>query len=150
MPDDHVLHAVGIQPDLHHLVANGVVAAPAVPVVDVRFLLPPGVVQRDITVLRLDDPDVHREIHEGRVAAIRLEGAVRHVHEAAALDDPRGVLSRVLGWGGVRRQLAVALEALRQRLRRYGLTGLSLAEILVLVIGSQRPCVDEEAERRDC
>src|SRR5260370_6133217 len=44
----------------------------------------------------------------------------------------------------------MALEALRQRLRRYGLTGFSLAEILVLVIGSQRPCVDEEAERRDC
>ena len=69
-------HVVGIEADGRHLLADGRPAARGVPVEDVAELLPAAVVQRDLAVGRLDDADVHRQVHRGRVAHVGHEGAV--------------------------------------------------------------------------
>jgi hypothetical protein len=64
----------------------------------------------------------------------------------------------VAGLAGVVREVTVALEALRQRLRRNCLTrprpavvvlAALITVVVAIVIGPQGTCIDEEAERRD-
>ena len=73
MADDDPDDAIRIQPDGLHLIADPVPATRGVPVEDVGELFPPAVVQRDVSVWGLDDPDVHRQVDEGGVADVGLE-----------------------------------------------------------------------------
>src|SRR5262249_11286941 len=94
------------------LVTDALPAAGGIPVEDVRELLPAAVVQGELVVRPLDDADVHRQIHGGvETGLVRLESAERHVHEATALDNPRGVERRLLGTLHVAQEPIGALES---------------------------------------
>src|SRR4030095_4260910 len=93
MADDYPDHAIGIQPDGPHLIFESVPATRGVPVEDVGELFPPAVVQRDVPVRGLDDPDVHRQVDERGVADVGLECAMRHIQEPAAFGVSHPILS---------------------------------------------------------
>src|SRR4030095_3086218 len=88
MPGDDSGDIIGVQADGSHLGAQAVPATRGVPVEDIGELLPAAVVQRNFSIRTLDAPYVHRQVDEGRVAHVRLECAVGHVQEPAALHDP--------------------------------------------------------------
>ena len=134
---------VGIETDRGHLVANALPAAGGVPVEDVRQLLPAAVVERQIAVRVLDDPDVDRQVDRGvETRLVRLECAERYAHEPAALDDPRRVERSFLGALHVAQQAVGALEAARYDLRRPLVVGFGLKNV-----GGSEAADNEEEDR---